>query len=769
MQKSVYLPLLLSCSLLLLSGCCGLLNDDGNNYQPQQNATFPGINSTATPAQMKEWTVMVYMDGDNDLEDAAMNDFLEMETVGSTDQMNLIVQMDRSSTAGKRYGSWATAKRFLVQKGNGQFPVTQELMDIGEVDMAGSDTLVDFVKWSTKNYPAKKYALGFWDHGAGWRGLLIDETSKSEMNMSSLRNSMYRIKQILGRNIDVVTFDMCLMGQYEVLLEIAPYADYMVASEELVPNGGLDYSATLGKLAANPAMTPKEFAISEVSTYEASYKNSEDSTTMAALDLSQAKTIEQKFTNLADAMGSDINTNWNDAADSMRYSEHYPLGLGRSSIFSFADLYDFTTLLQALYQSSSAVQYATAELQVAINSTVIQSYKHRSHPYSNGLAFYFQPSKLIYQKAQEGNYMQTKAYESAAWKSFLSAYYSMENFSSKQSEISSVSAYSSASLDKPLQFNYTIEANGIVSNSWLLFAKEGSDTVIIRRIGTRAETTLRNGRTVYGFSDGTIHASGRLSPVDIKVSDGLKSVRATIDKRWPGMDYFVVSGTLQRQNGRQEDVDVFFSENNGEYSTAYAYYHGSDGSPVLKQIVLENNDRFTPTIQVLKDNKLVEKNGQTLTFSGISPFILTWDVLQSGDYLLGVLIEDITQHQTNKVVPFSVTGQPTLTPLTAADRSTHWDCYALSAKSGSVVKYFELDMSGNGCSFYDAGGYSICSFTYSTANIPHMYLYIHRTEETLKYAASHDSQGLWLYENSGWNPYRCVLHGSVPPAKSIFP
>ena len=42
--------------------------------------SFTTSGATAT----REWTYMVYLDGDNNLEDAAVNDFLEMSSVGST-------------------------------------------------------------------------------------------------------------------------------------------------------------------------------------------------------------------------------------------------------------------------------------------------------------------------------------------------------------------------------------------------------------------------------------------------------------------------------------------------------------------------------------------------------------------------------------------------------------------------------------------------------------------------------------------------------------
>ena len=44
------------------------------------------------------------------------------------------------------------------------------VMDVGEVNMADGQTLVDFVTWAVENYPADKYMLIMSDHGMGWPG-----------------------------------------------------------------------------------------------------------------------------------------------------------------------------------------------------------------------------------------------------------------------------------------------------------------------------------------------------------------------------------------------------------------------------------------------------------------------------------------------------------------------------------------------------------------------------------------------------------------------
>jgi len=128
-----------------------------------------GAAKAATP--IKDWTVMVYMNGDNDLEPWALRNYLQMAKVGSTEQVNIVCQFDRVpgyAGATPDYDDWTQTLRFYVTK-NGKPMSKQALADMGELDMGDPATLRDFVGWARSAYPAKKYMLIIWNHGQGWR------------------------------------------------------------------------------------------------------------------------------------------------------------------------------------------------------------------------------------------------------------------------------------------------------------------------------------------------------------------------------------------------------------------------------------------------------------------------------------------------------------------------------------------------------------------------------------------------------------------------
>ncbi|MCX7806940.1 MAG: clostripain-related cysteine peptidase, partial [Planctomycetota bacterium] len=130
--------------------------------------------STRTSERRAAWTFMVYMGADNNLEWAGIEDFLEMASVGSTADVNIVVQFDRTPCFDTRYKNWSLANRFHIGAGMEPYPKCA-VADWGdgrgarEVNMGDPRNLTDFVKWAAENFPAERYALVLWNHGGGWR------------------------------------------------------------------------------------------------------------------------------------------------------------------------------------------------------------------------------------------------------------------------------------------------------------------------------------------------------------------------------------------------------------------------------------------------------------------------------------------------------------------------------------------------------------------------------------------------------------------------
>lgn len=292
----------------------------------------------------KRWTYMVYLGADNNLSISGVFDLIEMEMVGSDDNINIVVQAEFSHRWDEygylQYiGYQGDTLRLLVEKDND--PEGMNLaagQSIGNVDMGSPGTLTDFIEWATEDYPAQHYALIMWDHGGGWRdsesaprrGAISDETSGSFMSLPDLGQGV----RDAGEFLDVINFDCCLMGMYEVAYEFNGLCDYFVASEETEPGDGDPYDTILAALQADPNMTPEQLSATIVEKYLDYYSGGRENVTKVALDMSRMDDLHSKVIALSDAMTSE----WNVVSSAVQVAQ------GSSQSYAYPanhDLYDF--------------------------------------------------------------------------------------------------------------------------------------------------------------------------------------------------------------------------------------------------------------------------------------------------------------------------------------------------------------------------------------------------------------------------------------------
>ena len=112
--------------------------------------------------------------------------------------------------------------------------------------MGDPQTLTDFVRDSLRRYPAEEYALILWDHGTGpLEGVCLDEMNEPDrISLDGLAQALDEAR--LPQKLSWIGFDACLMSTLEMANAVAPYADYMIASEETEPATGWNYAFLKG-------------------------------------------------------------------------------------------------------------------------------------------------------------------------------------------------------------------------------------------------------------------------------------------------------------------------------------------------------------------------------------------------------------------------------------------------------------------------------------------------------------------------------------------
>ncbi|MBD3229749.1 MAG: hypothetical protein GF329_16325 [Candidatus Lokiarchaeota archaeon] len=254
MKKYQKLTLILSLFIIQLALSNHFYN---NNFYSEKESIneidYAGLNSNGLNNK-KNWTILIYMDADNNLESYAIQDFLELSYIGSNENFSILVQFDRIASYSEKYDNWTTTKRFYVSQG--MTPNSENaLMDLGELNMGDPQTLSDFISWGVNLYPAEHYALILWDHGNGWKSLCSDTTNDDYLSIDELGLAL----QDPGHHFDLIGFDACQMAMMSVTVQIKNWADYCVASENTEPGNGWPYHTIFQDLKNNPAMRPDLF------------------------------------------------------------------------------------------------------------------------------------------------------------------------------------------------------------------------------------------------------------------------------------------------------------------------------------------------------------------------------------------------------------------------------------------------------------------------------------------------------------------------------
>jgi pimeloyl-ACP methyl ester carboxylesterase len=241
--------------------------------------SFQPLGPAVSPQLKARWTVMVYMAGDdsnpNGIEYAVAQDLRELKDVGSQESVHFLVQTDE----------WRekNSYRYRLRKDT---PLAADRLGVyrGDLNTGRIATLVEFVDWSVRNFPAYRYALVLWGHGSGHddqdvyrlargdisprlasrlaqdrmgffgrtsrailemngpnKGYGFDSTAADFLDNRELKRAISAIVERIGRPLDLLGFDACLMANTEVTYQLRGLVNWMVASEQTEPGDGWSY------------------------------------------------------------------------------------------------------------------------------------------------------------------------------------------------------------------------------------------------------------------------------------------------------------------------------------------------------------------------------------------------------------------------------------------------------------------------------------------------------------------------------------------------
>nr|HPK07563.1 clostripain-related cysteine peptidase [Aminivibrio sp.] len=204
-------------------------------------------------SEEREWTIIAYFDGDNNLEGFSLRDLKELEEGYPGPKVEVIVLLDRSKEFSTAMGDWTGTRAFRLKKSAREDEIDSQLLaDFGELNLGDPAVLESFIRESLRVFPAKKTALFMWDHGSGWINMANDDDAPGsdratdEITLAEFRDVLKNVSSGLpGGKLDLLFFDMCLMGQAETLAACAPFASWMVGAAPTIPGVCMDYTKGL--------------------------------------------------------------------------------------------------------------------------------------------------------------------------------------------------------------------------------------------------------------------------------------------------------------------------------------------------------------------------------------------------------------------------------------------------------------------------------------------------------------------------------------------
>lgn len=506
----------------------------------------------------KEWTVLYYLDADNNLEPDMLNDVNEMEQIGSTDNVNLVVLLDRNPSYDDRDGNWTNNRLDFLTRDKDQEKITSKVLDdLKEMDMGDPQTLVNFVAFGLQNFPAKHYAVVLGDHGGTWMSSLNDETNnEGGLKLAGLISALDALKKGGAPTFDLMVFDMCLMSQVEVMDAISPYVSYAVASEELEPGSGYPNHRVLYQLTKNPQMGPADLAQVFVQEWSASYKEEgENTVTSAATDLSKIKDVVSAVDGLAAALMKAPPAVMTAVGRARSSAQHFP-GDADSELNSY-DIGDLALLLSQQPEAASLKPQLDAVM-AAVDAAVIKHEEGATHQGATGLAFYFPFDKKVNEEYKSIPFTRTQ------WDEFLLAGGGQAAAATADVKISSPDPAQPHPLDKGIPVTATVSGSpASIHASIGIAGEDGSLTLIsdeeIKSPGAKEE---EDGSFVPEWKDGMTF-NYTIQPQVSGISDGRSVALTPLFAMSPGSRFVQGYASYNSMRGDMQVAPVFDTKSGG--------------------------------------------------------------------------------------------------------------------------------------------------------------------------------------------------------------
>ena len=380
--------------------------------------TYPPVN----------WTIMVYINADNVLANFAIESLKQLRNAAG-DGIVVVAEFDDNQQEDARmYLFDGDPEKRTLPLESSRIPKEEiaHLKTIRRVDMTRPETLTEFIDYASDISRTERYCLVLWGHGIE---LLLDGQRRFGTNHRSVRRYLtsanlrkalqdtnlakgdlgpkhpktisddLRSEQEKRHALDIIGMDACSMSMIEVASELQDYVDFMIASQEDVPDASLPYEKILSDLRAHKVrddvrkvckMIPRLYQ-EAFRDYIATADTGVKGITLASLDLRKLHTVTDPLNRLSTALlaSSHDKSVRKQVLSARKNTQDFVFGL-------LVDVCDFCHCLDAAFAKArikdsslhSACEEICKALEVRDNGCVIANqFKEKEHR-CHGLSIY---------------------------------------------------------------------------------------------------------------------------------------------------------------------------------------------------------------------------------------------------------------------------------------------------------------------------------------------------------------------------------------------
>ena len=386
-------------------------------------------------SQHSKWTVLVYMNAANDLDEFGDLNVNQMERVAGNASVRLVVQWKQANIPNiSTSPSFIGTRRYLLDHDTTDQINSTLVQDMGTgVDMGDWHTLHDFIVWGQTFYPADRYVLVVWNHGNGWHRALPPAPTRGVSYDDDTGNSIqtWELNQAMGTSqVDILAWDASLMQMLEVDDEIRDKCDLIVGSEESPPGAGYPYDKVFQHFDNSPTDTTLNLAKAFVTETLAVPDYATQKITQSVLKGSQLAGLSTAVNQLGAALIAEKTANNPGFDNYIATARLNARAYSQSSSRTYRDLIGLTQELDKsvkftdinnivqTYTPPAAVTNADLAVRNAATAGILFEGHNDQSPGSNGISIDFSPeSRFVNYSA---DYAFLKLAQDTQWNEWLS-------------------------------------------------------------------------------------------------------------------------------------------------------------------------------------------------------------------------------------------------------------------------------------------------------------------------------------------------------------